>query len=184
MIIQFPSDRAERQRRSRQARKAAAPAAKLAVRWPRLPMLLLPAFLATFMAAFVLTPTAAPRGRVTEEDYSARFSLCHSGGGENCVVDGDTFWLHGEKIRIADIDTPETHPPRCTHEARLGNAATRRLHTLLNEGNFSLEEIERDTDRYGRKLRIVTRNGHSIGGQLVDEGLARWYGGGRRSWCA
>lgn len=114
---------------------------------------------------------------------SARFGLCHSGGGTNCVVDGDTFWMAGEKIRIADIDTPETHPPRCAEEARLGAAATRRLHALLNAGPITLEAIDRDTDRYGRKLRVVTRGGESLGGVLVDEGLARWYGGGRRSWC-
>ena len=37
-----------------------------------------------------------------------QFSSCHVGGGYNCVVDGDTIWLNGQKIRIADIDTPET----------------------------------------------------------------------------
>ena len=51
---------------------------------------------------------------------ATRFSLCHTGGGGNCVVDGDTFWCNGQKIRIADIDTPETHPARCAAEAELG----------------------------------------------------------------
>lgn len=114
-----------------------------------------------------------------------KFGKCHSGGGLNCVVDGDTFWIDGEKIRIADIDTPETHPARCAEEARLGNAATDRLQVLLNAGAFELEPINRDTDRYGRKLRIVMRNGQSLGGLLVSEGLARNYAGGRRDgWCA
>ncbi len=113
-----------------------------------------------------------------------RFGLCHTGGGRNCVVDGDTFWLAGEKIRIADIDAPETHPPNCDAEAAKGAAATRRLHALLNAGPFTLEQIERDTDRYGRKLRIVARGRLSIGGQLVSEGLARPYRGGPRAgWC-
>ena len=111
----------------------------------------------------------------------ARFHLCHSGGGTNCVVDGDTFWFRGQKIRIADIDTPETHAPRCAQEARLGAAATQRLHGLLNAGAFSL--AGGDTDRYGRALRTVTRGGDSLGGVLVGEGLARWYAGGRRPWC-
>lgn len=114
---------------------------------------------------------------------SASFGMCHTGGGTNCVVFGDTFWMAGEKIRIADIDTPETHPPRCAEEARLGAAATARLRALLNVGPVTLERIDRDTDRYGRKLRVVTRGGESLGGVLVNEGLARWYGGGRRSWC-
>jgi endonuclease YncB( thermonuclease family) len=113
------------------------------------------------------------------------FGKCHSGGGLNCVVDGDTFWIDGEKVRIADIDTPETHPARCAEEARLGNAATDRLQVLLNAGAFELQPINRDTDRHGRKLRIVVRNGQSLGGVLVSEGLARNYEGGRRDgWCA
>jgi endonuclease YncB( thermonuclease family) len=112
------------------------------------------------------------------------FGFCHSGGGTHCVVDGDTFWMSGEKIRIADIDTPETHPPRCPREAELGAAATRRLHALLNGGAVELEPIGRDTDRYGRKLRIVTVDGVGVGETLVAEGLARRYGGGRRAgWC-
>lgn len=114
---------------------------------------------------------------------SASFGFCHSGGGLNCVVDGDTFWLRGEKIRIADIDAPETHPPRCAAEAGKGAAATRRLQALLSAGPFALESVDRDTDRYGRKLRVVTRGGESLGGVLVSEGLARWYQGGRQPWC-
>lgn len=99
-------------------------------------------------------------------------------------MDGDTIWLQGEKIRMADIDTPETHPSRCPKEARLGKAATLRLQALLNQGPFDLRPIRRDTDRYGRKLRIVERDGVSLGSILVREGLARPYTGGKRQpWC-
>ena len=117
------------------------------------------------------------------DSHSARFALCHSGGGANCVVDGDTFWFAGDKYRIADIDTPETHPARCDREAALGEAATGRLRQWLNAGAFSLESADRDTDRYGRKLRIVTRGGTSVGSVLIDEGLARPWEGQRRPWC-
>ena len=116
---------------------------------------------------------------------SASFATCHTGGGFNCVVDGDTLYYQGAKIRLADIDTPETHPPRCEAEAVKGAAATQRLQQLVNVGKFTLEPNPdgRDEDRYGRKLRIVTRGGESLGGVLVDEGLARWYAGGRQPWC-
>ncbi|NCP11238.1 MAG: thermonuclease family protein [Sphingomonadales bacterium] len=117
------------------------------------------------------------------DGYAARFGLCHTGGGTNCVVDGDTFWLAGEKYRFAGIDTPETHPARCADEQARGDAATLRLQALLNAGAFSLVSIDRDTDRYGRKLRDVTRGGVSLGDVLIAEGLARPYAGGRRSWC-
>jgi endonuclease YncB( thermonuclease family) len=113
----------------------------------------------------------------------ASFGYCHTGGGTNCVVDGDTIWLGGEKIRVADIDAPETHPARCAEEQALGDRATQRLRQLLNNGAVSLATIDRDRDRYGRKLRIVLVDGRSVGDRLVDEGLARWYAGGRRPWC-
>jgi len=117
------------------------------------------------------------------QSIRANFGYCHTGGGTNCVVDGDTIWLGGQKIRVADIDVPETHPPRCSREAELGEAATRRLRQLLNGGAVSLQAIDRDQDRYGRKLRIVLVDGRSVGSRLVDEGLARRYAGGRRPWC-
>jgi len=114
---------------------------------------------------------------------AATFSLCTSAPRTTCVVDGDTIWLNGEKIRIADINTPETHRPGCTFEKTLGNAATLRLVALLNDGPFELKKTGRNRDRYGRLLRTVTRNGASLGDQLVAEGLAERWSGKRSNWC-
>jgi micrococcal nuclease len=100
------------------------------------------------------------------------------------VIDGDTFRVGGDTIRIADIDTPEIHPARCPYEAELGERATRRLAVLLSQGPFKLQPIGRDTDRYGRKLRVVTRGGYSVGNVLVAEGLARTWTGRREPWCS
>nr|WP_231848795.1 thermonuclease family protein [Sphingobium sp. SYK-6] len=112
------------------------------------------------------------------------FSLCHTGGGTNCVVDGDTIWVDAVKIRIADIDAPETHPPRCDQEAELGRRATGRLLQLVNAGPFEMRALNgRDADLYGRKLRVFLRNGQSLGDQLVREGLARAWSGRREPWC-
>ena len=115
--------------------------------------------------------------------YAAKFSFCHTGGGKNCVVDGDTAWIDGVKIRVADIDAPETREPRCSSEAALGRRATERLRALIDSGPFSMRSIDRDEDRYGRKLRILVRDGQSLGDTLVKEGLARKYAGKRRPWC-
>jgi micrococcal nuclease len=113
-----------------------------------------------------------------------QFGLCHTGGGTNCVVDGDTIWLEGTKIRIADIDAPETHSPRCPYEADLGNKATLRLQALLNVGAFNVTTSGgRDVDRYGRELRVITRSGKSLGASLASEGLARMWDGARKPWC-
>ena len=155
----------------------------------------LPFFLGIILAAFLVLfydfvaldrPQSMTGGQAGADVISPQthFGSCHAGGGINCVVDGDTFWMGGEKIRIADIDTPETHPALCAREAALGKAATKRLRSLLNAGPFSLQSIDRDTDRYGRKLRIVVRGGVSLGDVLVSEGLARPYQGGyREGWC-
>jgi endonuclease YncB( thermonuclease family) len=98
------------------------------------------------------------------------------------VIDGDTFRYNGDTIRIADIDTPEVNG-ECASERALARQATDRLETLLGEGPFSLEQVDRDEDRYGRKLRIIVRDGESIGQKLVDESLARRWIGRRRPWC-
>ncbi|WP_409566414.1 thermonuclease family protein [Rhizobium leguminosarum] len=98
--------------------------------------------------------------------------MCDGSHRANCVVDGDTFWFNGEKIRIADIDTPELSPPRCEAERIKGEAAKSRLLTLLNAGKFSLAAGFRDDDKYGRKLRTVSRAGNSLGDALIKEGLA------------
>ena len=57
---------------------------------------------------------------------AASFALCAEGPRTTCVVDGDTFWLNGEKVRIADINAPETHSAGCPEEQALGDRATRR----------------------------------------------------------
>lgn len=101
------------------------------------------------------------------------------------VIDGDTFDYAGMRVRIADIDTPEMRG-RCAYETELAARATDRLGTLLGEGPFELHPIPdgRDEDQYGRKLRIVTRDGRSVGDMLVAEGLARTWTGRREPWCA
>jgi endonuclease YncB( thermonuclease family) len=126
----------------------------------------------------------------------ASFGYCKWGGGTNCVVDGDTFWIGGDKVRIAGIDAPETHDYRCASELALGDRATETLHALLNSGAVTMTVIEdfaqsgtlsegraRDRDRYGRLLRNVAVDGADVGEAMVGAGVAREYAGGRRPWC-
>lgn len=136
-----------------------------------------------FEGADSLSGLVAAARTPTADSSSAAFSFCGAHRREDCVVDGDTFWFGGEKIRIADIDTPELSPPRCEAERIKGEAAKARLLYLLNAGKFSLSAGLRDEDKYGRKLRTVTRAGHSLGSALIDEGLARRWDGARHGWC-
>ncbi len=71
------------------------------------------------------------------------------------VVDGDTFTLGDETIRIENIDAPETRKAKCDAERRLGKLAAVRLGELLAAGAIELKRNPaepRDVDRYGRKL--------------------------------
>lgn len=111
---------------------------------------------------------------------AALITVCPATGPRHhCVVDGDTLWWQGEKIRIADIDAPEIRG-RCPAERARAIAARTRLTQLVNAGGLTITRTGKD--RYGRTLaRLATRSG-SIGEQLKREGLAvRWPN--RMDWC-
>lgn len=111
------------------------------------------------------------------------FTLCGAGARSDCVVDGDTFYFGHEKVRIADIDTPEVFSPQCAAEKALADRATLRLHALLNAGPIELRPTARERDIFGRRLAVVRRDGHSLGDTLVAEGFAHPWNGRRESWC-
>lgn len=117
------------------------------------------------------------------DDEGASFTFCSRTRRINCIVDGDTFWYQGRKIRIADIDTAEIFRPKCDAEKRLGLRAKRRLFEILNRGAFSMQMVTRDKDYFGRDLRIIMRRGNSIGDILIAEGLAYTWRGRKESWC-
>lgn len=129
---------------------------------------------------------SSPNAILVEQSasYSGRFEKCGRIR-STCVVDGDTLWLNGVKIRIADIDTPEISKPQCQAEYELGMRATHRLIELLNEGEFNVATTTEwgDEDRYGRKLRLIVRNGQSVGDRLVREGFAHRWEGHKVPWC-
>jgi hypothetical protein len=80
---------------------------------------------------------------------SVRFELCGQGTRTNCVVDGDTIWYRGVKIRLASIDAPEIHDYKCSSELALGERSKRRLLELINAGPFEVVTSgTRDADNY------------------------------------
>jgi micrococcal nuclease len=115
---------------------------------------------------------------------SARFELCGQGARTNCVVDGDTIWYRGVKIRFATIDAPEIHDYKCSTELALGERSKRRLLELMNAGPFEVVRSGgHDEDKYGRKLRDIRRDGKSLGDTLIAEGLASQWEGQHHAWC-
>ena len=117
-------------------------------------------------------------------EANVSFTFCAGRLQPNCVIDGDTIHYDGTRIRIADIDAPETHQAQCASELALGDRATERLLELLNAGPFELvRQGYRNLDVYGRELRVIERDGRSLGDILVSEGLARRWDGARHPWC-
>jgi micrococcal nuclease len=106
--------------------------------------------------------------------------LCSGPLRTTCVVDGDTFWHRGEKIRLAEIDAPEVEAP-CVQARVLAARAAGRLAELLGRGGYAIHRTGQD--RYGRTLAVVTLAGDSVGATLVAEGLARTWSGRRENWC-
>ncbi len=43
-----------------------------------------------------------PYVEAAQSGQSARYPKCASGAGYNCVVDGDTLWINGQKVRVAE----------------------------------------------------------------------------------
>ncbi|WP_107675046.1 thermonuclease family protein [Agrobacterium sp. LAD9] len=134
----------------------------------------------SYLTGMQPTPAATAAQPVAFRPYS----MCSGSVRVHCVVDGDTIWHEGVKIRVADIDTPEVGEPKCASEAALGAKATKRMLQLVNAGPFQMQAWPgRDEDKYGRKLRVLVRDDRSLGDILVSEGLARTWTGRRQPWC-
>ena len=87
------------------------------------------------------------------------------------VADGDTLTLLDagntqHKIRLHGIDTPERGQP-------YGNAARDALEAHVAGQRIGVDV--QDTDRYGRTVGTVYRNGQNINLALVRDGWAWWY---------
>ena len=132
------------------------------------------------MPAFV---TASPIAGILSSIWGP-FKLCSFMAHTNCVISGDTIRYQGETLRMLDYDTPRVSGYRCGSEAMRGFRAKYRLLGLLNSGQVDITIAgAREVDGYGRKLRMVTVNGTSVGDTLVLEGLASRRDGGRHDWC-
>ena len=109
--------------------------------------------------------------------------MCDSGPRVTCIVDGDTFWLNGEKIRAVGYDTPEPTTNICggERERQLAKQASERLRELFNSAEISL--TREGVDRHGRTLAVVRADGSDVGEILIREGLARSWPDGCEFWC-
>lgn len=112
---------------------------------------------------------------------AADFPICKGKNRVTCVVDGDTFWLRGEKIRVEGYDSPQMGEPKCSRPAAGAIAARSALAELLNSGEVTLDR--RGTDKYGRTLARVSVDGVGITRQMIGAGHGRRYSPGQQPWC-
>lgn len=108
------------------------------------------------------------------------------------VIDGDTLrvkarvWLGQEVdtlVRLLGVDAPELDG-RCADERQRAEAARAFLRRRAQGGRVSLVDVR--TDKYGGRVlaRVLDADGTDLGAALVAAGLARPYGGARRTpWC-
>lgn len=80
------------------------------------------------------------------------------------LVDGDTFWYGGERIRIRGYDAPERSEPG-------GFAATQRLELLLHEGQVRI--VPQATDSYGRTVADVYVDQRNVAEVMIAEGYTK-----------
>lgn len=96
-------------------------------------------------------------------------------GARIVIIDGDTVAIGAERIRILNIDAPESFRSRCMAELVAGLDAKERLAELLRPGPVSIDRCEasgRCKDAYGRTLARLSVAGRDVGEVLVAEGRA------------
>ena len=115
---------------------------------------------------------------------AARFDQCYTGAA-NCVSDGDTIHVAGEKVEIAGIAAPRIQDAGCAAERDRGIDAAVLLADLLNSGKVNVSAPSRDPS--GREVHKVEVNGRDVAAAMVGNGLVRDAGSdagsSARSWC-
>jgi micrococcal nuclease len=91
-----------------------------------------------------------------------------AGAEEVVTIDGDSFRLDGEIVRIFGYDAPEGLHPRCETERMSGYAAQEALRRILAGSRLTVER--RGKDRHGRTLARVLANGRDIAELMISAG--------------
>ena len=104
------------------------------------------------------------------------------------VVDGDTidalidlgFDIHKKiRIRMVGMNAPESRT-RDVEEKKRGLAAKARLKEILKEGKNKFILESQGVGKYGRCLAVIKIGDINVNQQLIEEGHATAYFGGKR----
>ncbi len=112
---------------------------------------------------------------------AAQFSQCYNAQGANCVLDGSTIYMAGQRVDIGGMEVPSIANARCQTEHDRGVEAAVGLVELLNSGQVTLGATMRDiSGRAGRKVEV---DGADVASKMIGRGLAREPGSGS-GWCS
>ncbi len=116
---------------------------------------------------------------------SEQLPICSGKARINCLVDGDTIWINGKKLRMAGYDTPEPTTQICggTAEIELAKKATARALELLNTKPWTVEYTGQIDGTGTRELVTIRIEGRDLGDILIEEHLARKWPDGDEFWC-
>ena len=91
------------------------------------------------------------------------------------IIDGDTIYLNGEKIRFSGIDTPEIKQTcnKNSEVVKCGIQAKKLLAKII--GNNRVNCVREGKDRYKRTLAECFVNNLSLSSYLVKNGYAFAY---------
>jgi endonuclease YncB( thermonuclease family) len=91
------------------------------------------------------------------------------------IVDGDTIYLNGEKIRFTGIDTPELKQTCIKDDAKDSCGITAKQILIDKIGDNTVECIREGKDQYKRTLAECFVNNESLSSYLVRSGYAFAY---------
>jgi endonuclease YncB( thermonuclease family) len=132
--------------------------------------------------AAILPETRPSVEKISLGEKSGAFAFCGRSGLNNCVADGNTFWMKGVKMQLAGIEVPQIDRARCMEERQRGFIAKVRLRDLLNAGAFDVVSSGAAGGQAMERKRL-SRSGVSFADQLVREGLAHPASAKNQSWC-
>ena len=127
------------------------------------------------------------RGKFAGQSFSSKFEVIkeqQSGQeqptkaymGKPRVIDGDTIWIDGTKIRLHGIDAPEANQ-KCSkkngRKYRCGLASTQALRTLIGSKPVICKGIT--YDRYKRVIAVCYSGTVNLNAELVKKGWALAY---------
>ena len=111
---------------------------------------------------------------------AAQFGQCYNAQGPNCVLEGGTIYVGGQRVEIAGMEAPGIADAKCDAEHDRGVLAATQLALLLDSGPVSIGAPFRDRDN--RTVRKVEVSGRDVALKMINLDLAHEAGSGL-SWC-